>query len=79
MSRVFTLEELAEYDGTNGKPAYIACHGKVFDVTDAENWVEGDHFGQHFAGRDLTEELFDAPHEEEVFEGVPVVGELAPG
>lgn len=28
-----TLEELAYYDGTDNKPAYIEVEGKIYDVT----------------------------------------------
>ena len=52
----FTLEELKQYDGKDGRPAYIAYKGKVYDVTDDYLWTEGDHQGEHAAGRDLTEE-----------------------
>lgn len=29
----FTREELAQYDGKNGNPAYVAYKGKVYDVS----------------------------------------------
>jgi predicted heme/steroid binding protein len=70
----FTAEELAKYDGQNGQPAYIAYQGKVYDISAGPNWSGGDHLG-HVAGVDLTDELDSAPHGEEVFEGMPVVGE----
>lgn len=60
----FTLEELAKYDGTNGKPAYIAVNGLVYDVTNAKAWKEGGHkpwSDKRAAGRDLTTELGKAP------------------
>jgi predicted heme/steroid binding protein len=47
----------------------------VYDVTTSPLWAEGQHF-DHFAGGDLTDELADAPHGEEVFENFIVVGEL---
>ncbi len=74
--RVFTLDELADYDGTDGKPCYVAYKGKVYDVTAGPNWVDGVH-SEHYAGEDLTEAMEDAPHDEEVMEEMPVVGELA--
>lgn len=76
MTKTFTLEELKEYNGENGKAAYIAFKGKVYDITDSPMWDDGDHFGLHEAGRDLTVELDDAPHGEEAFEDKPIVGEL---
>ena len=59
----FTLEELAEYDGKDGRPAYVAYQGVVYDVSESAMWNEGDHEGQHFAGADLTNEHADAPHD----------------
>ena len=38
--------------------------------------MEGDHMGMHDAGKDLTEELEMAPHREETFARVKLVGEL---
>ncbi len=72
----FTLEELKEYDGKDGRPAYIAYKGKVYDVSDDFLWVEGDHQGEHVAGKDLTEEMAQAPHAEDVLERVPLIGVL---
>jgi len=74
--RKFTLEELKNYDGKDGRPAYIAYKGKVYDVTDNFLWMEGDHQGEHVAGRDLTEEMALAPHGEDVVERVKQVGVL---
>jgi len=74
--RKFTLEELKKYDGKEGRPAYVAYKGKVYDVSSSPSWAGGEHYGEHFAGRDLTEAMAEAPHGEEVLEGFPVVGEL---
>lgn len=68
----FTLEQLKQNDGKNGKPSYIAFKGKVYDVSDDFLWVEGDHQGEHSAGRDLTEAMQHAPHVEDVLERSPV-------
>lgn len=75
--RKFTLEELKQYDGKDGHPAYIAFKGKVYDVTESFLWVDGDHQGQHEAGKDLTNEISLAPHGEETLERVKMVGVLA--
>jgi len=72
----FTAEELKKYDGKDGKPAYIAYKGKVYDVTDDFLWVEGDHQGEHSAGVDLTEDMSRAPHLEDVLERVKLIGVL---
>lgn len=74
--RKFTLEELKEYDGKQGRPAYIAYKGKVYDVTDSYLWIDGDHQGEHQAGKDLTNEIKTAPHGEEALERVKIIGLL---
>lgn len=74
---VFTLEELAQFDGTDGKPAYIAVNGVVYDVTNVPQWRGGKHNG-FTAGEDLTEEILNiSPHGVSKLNGVPVVGKLA--
>jgi len=75
----FTLKELSEYNGRDGKPAYIAYKGKVYDVTESDLWSDGDHQGLHEAGRDLTKDMEDAPHDPDELERFPVVGELVEG
>lgn len=51
--RTFTLEELEFYDGKNGRPAYVAVNGNVYDVSMLMRWAGGTHFGL-YAGRDLS-------------------------
>ncbi|MEM3383173.1 MAG: cytochrome b5 domain-containing protein [Nitrososphaerales archaeon] len=77
--KIFTKEELKEYNGKNGKPAYIAYKGKVYDVTESYLWEGGEHQSQHLAGKDLTIEIEYAPHGVEVLERFPIVGELRDG
>ena len=74
--RKITLEELKQGDGKEGRPAYIAYKGKVYDVTNDYLWIDGDHQGEHQAGKDLTEELSKAPHGEETLELVKLIGTL---
>lgn len=74
----FTLEELADYNGRGGKRAYIAYGGKVYDVTESSYWTDGDHFGGHQAGSDLSVELATAPHGPDHLDNVKLVGKLAP-
>ena len=74
--RKFTLEELKNYDGKEGRPAYIACKGKVYDVSEDFLWMDGEHQGEHTAGKDLTEEIALAPHMEDVLERVKLIGVL---
>lgn len=73
--RDFTLQELAKNDGRDGRPAYVAYQGRVYDVTESSMWDGGDHEGMHQAGGDMTEEHEDAPHGEYVLD-FPEVGRL---
>lgn len=72
----FSLEELARFNGADGRPAYIAYQGRVYDVSGSGLWPGGEHMASHFAGADLTGEFAEAPHGEEVFERCPQVGVL---
>ena len=75
-TRKFTSKELEEYNGKNGKPAYIAYKRKVYEVSTSDLWRDGEHMGLHEAGKDITEELELAPHREEVLERVRLAGTL---
>jgi predicted heme/steroid binding protein/uncharacterized membrane protein len=72
----FTEEELAGFNGKDGKPAYIAHKGKVYDVTESKMWKGGRHMNRHNAGGDLSADISAAPHDPGVLERVPQVGEL---
>jgi predicted heme/steroid binding protein len=71
----FTPDELKQFDGQDGRPAYVAYGGKVYDVSQSGLWQSGAHF-EHIAGKDLNQEFKNAPHGEEVFQQVQLVGEL---
>ncbi|MGD0645888.1 MAG: cytochrome b5 domain-containing protein [Candidatus Bathyarchaeia archaeon] len=75
-TRKFTLDELRQFDGKNGRPTYVGYKGKVYDVSDSDQWIDGDHMG-HTAGQDLTEEMDIAPHADNVMEKMKAVGVLA--
>jgi predicted heme/steroid binding protein len=70
--RTFTLEELAQYNGKNGKPAYLAVDGLVYDLTSV--FKNGTHY-QHLAGRSLTKEFYSA-HAKSALQKYPIVGKL---
>jgi predicted heme/steroid binding protein len=74
-----TLDELAQYNGRSGAPAYIAFQGKVYDVSHSFLWQEGRHQVVHTAGKDLSGELEAAPHTAAMLDRVPIVGTLADG
>lgn len=71
-----TRDELSQYDGQNGRRAYVAVNQTIYDVTDSPHWKEGLHPPDHKAGHDLSEEIQSAPHVRAVVERFPVVGQL---
>jgi predicted heme/steroid binding protein/uncharacterized membrane protein len=70
----FTPAELAQYDGVDGREAFIAYKGFVFDVTASPLWRKGKHVNQHSAGCELTAEMAAAPHADDVMARFPLVG-----
>ena len=74
---ILTLEELTEFDGQDGRPAYIAVDGVVYDVSNVSSWLSGSHHGFE-AGIDATEALGDAaPHSAAMLNQAKVVGIIA--
>jgi predicted heme/steroid binding protein len=71
-----TTEELQRFDGKEGRPAYAAYNGNIYDVTRGKLWKEGSHMRKHIAGTDLTAALSQAPHGEENVMSMPLVGKL---
>ncbi|MBF0559756.1 MAG: cytochrome b5 [Nitrospirae bacterium] len=69
-------EELGHNDGKDGRPAYVAYNGKIYDVSDSRLWKNGVHMARHKAGADLTDFLTMAPHGEEIFSRVKEVASL---
>jgi len=76
--RRFTPTELAQHHGQDGAPAYIACAGCVYDVSDSFLWRRGRHQARHCAGADLTAALEEAPHGPDLLARVSQVGLLVP-
>ena len=72
----FTPEQMKSLDGKEGNPAYFSFSGRVFDVTHSSLWKDGQHFGRHQAGEDLTKVLKQAPHGESKVLEMPQVGEI---
>lgn len=77
ISRRFTQDELALYNGTKGRPAYVAVNGTVYDVSGNPYWNDGVHQNLHRAGADLTSELHASPHREDVLRAMNRVGVMA--
>ena len=71
----FTLEELSQYTGDKGKPAYVAIEGIVYDISNSKAWGGGTHFGLT-AGQDLTSEFNSCHGIIDILTNAPKVGIL---
>ena len=76
--RFITMADLIRNNGERSTRKWIAYNNIVYDVTDCPRWQRDLHEQLHFAGQDLSSELIDAPHEEDVFSRpcVKIVGKL---
>jgi predicted heme/steroid binding protein/uncharacterized membrane protein len=74
---MFDPAALSGFDGKDGRPAYIAFRGKVYDVSGLKLWRGGIHM-KHNAGQDLTQALAKAPHGEEKLEALKTAGSFDP-
>jgi predicted heme/steroid binding protein len=71
----FSKSYLALRNGQDKPQIWVAFKGIIYDVTESRLWKNGKHY-EHWAGQDLTEELKDAPHSDQVFAKFEVVGRL---
>jgi len=69
----YTRSQLALRNGQDKPQIWVAYKGVIYDVTESRLWRRGQHY-EHWAGQDLTDELPDAPHTDEVFERFKAVG-----
>ena len=76
--RLVSLLELRRNTGERGTRKFIAYAGIVYDVTDCPKWRGDLHENLHFPGQDLSSELEESPHKEDVFTRpcVKIVGRL---
>lgn len=73
--KTYTKAQLALRNGQDRDEVWIAYQGKIYDVSNSRLWKTGKHY-EHWAGQDLTDELPDAPHTEQVFKRFKQIGEL---
>lgn len=72
----FTTEELERYDGKEGRPAYIAVEGSVYDISSNINeWTEGVN-STIIPGTDVTTHICRNYGNTNVMKDVPVIGKL---
>ena len=74
---IFTMDEIAQFDGKEGRPAYIVVDGIVYDVTNVGPWRSGSHYGFE-SGGDVTKALENAaPHGANLLNQAEIVGKIA--
>ncbi len=74
--QTFSLDELAQYTGKDGMPAYVAIDGVVYDMSDVPAWAGGMHKGLQ-AGGDYSKEIAEkSPHGKSVLSKLTPVGTL---
>lgn len=73
---IVTQQQLALRNGQDKPEVWIAYKGLVYNVTHSRLWKTGTHY-EHWAGQDLTDELVDAPHTDEVFSKFEPIANLA--
>lgn len=73
--REITKQQLALRNGQDKPEIWIAFRGLIYEVTESRLWKSGKHY-EHWAGQDLTEDLADAPHTDQVFEKFSPIGRL---
>jgi predicted heme/steroid binding protein len=66
---------LALRNGQDKPEIWVAYKGMIYDVSRSRLWRAGKHY-EHWAGQDLTDELGDAPHNENVFDKFKIIGML---
>jgi predicted heme/steroid binding protein len=71
----YTKAQLALRNGQDKPQIWIAFNGLIYEVTHSRLWRDGKHY-EHWAGQDLTDELADAPHNENVFDKFDPIGKL---
>ena len=72
----YSVSQLALRNGRDRDEIWIGYKGFVYDVSKSRLWRKGNHY-EHWAGQDLTSELSDAPHTENVFDKFQPIGKLS--
>lgn len=72
---LISKSQLSLRNGQDRPEIWMAFKGLVYDMSASRLWKNGKHY-EHWAGQDLTAELGDAPHTEQVFEKFTPIGKL---
>ena len=73
---IYTVQQLALRNGQDREEVWVAYNKVIYDVGKSKLWRDGKHY-EHWAGQDLTDELPDAPHNENVFDKFEAIGRLS--
>ena len=71
----YTKSQLALRNGQDRPEIWVAYKGIIYDVSRSRLWFKGKPY-EHWAGQDLTDELPEAPHTDEVFTRFDAIGKL---
>lgn len=71
----YTLSQLALRNGQDRPEIWCAYKGFIYSLNKSRLWRNGQHY-EHWAGQDLTREIGDAPHNDNVFDKFKAVGKL---
>ena len=71
----YSISQLALRNGQDREEIWVAYKGLIYDVRKSKLWTNGKHY-EHWAGQDLTKELEDAPHYDNVFDKFKVIALL---
>lgn len=74
----YSKAQLALRNGQDREEIWVAYQNIIYDVSSSRLWYKGKHY-EHWAGQDLTDELPDAPHTDQVFAKFKVMGRLKVG
>ena len=74
--RSFTHNELAQYNGQEGRPAYIGVRRNVYDVSEVPEWKGAEIHGNVF-GHDLSDVTYQqAAKKCSPVSKLPIIGKL---
>lgn len=71
----YTERQLSLKNGQDSPEIWVAYQGLIYDMTNSLKWYRGMHY-HHWSGQDLTKEIGDAPHSEQVFSKFKPIGRL---
>lgn len=75
MLKTYTKTQLALRNGLDREEIWCSYKGWIYNLSASRLWSNGTHY-EHWAGQDLTDELIDAPHDQQVFKKFLIVGKL---